>query len=261
MGREYKKSRKKKTPLQRAALQNGRPTKRIADTSNKENIPISTSSRLPQVQAQLKLCKKKYEVQRRKNLRLQRTNAQLKEANRELKTVQVPALQRQVRALQKDITSIQALATAALSRYQTRIADISNKLTSTLSENRKLRKQVKRSPLVIARAIEKGQTEAARKGSIFRIMHKGIYTNKARAIARSLVKSGVSERKIGKVIQEIGGMMGKTIKDCMSQRTVQRVVQEGGVAANMQIVHEMSQADSQYFPVCVASCSPLMKDH
>ncbi|KAJ6548832.1 hypothetical protein B0H19DRAFT_952564, partial [Mycena capillaripes] len=70
-----------------------------------------------------------------------------------------------------------------------------------------------------------------------------LYTADARAMARTLVKAGCSQEKVGSVIQYVAQKAGRTVKGKMSRRTVQRSMVEGGVAARIQLAHEMAQAD------------------
>ncbi|KAJ6506661.1 hypothetical protein C8R45DRAFT_1050930 [Mycena sanguinolenta] len=74
----------------------------------------------------------------------------------------------------------------------------------------------------------------------------GAYTADARAMARALVGAGCSQEKVGKMIEYIARMAGRSVKQKMSRRTVQRALMEGGVAARIQLTHEMAQADGRY---------------
>ncbi|KAF7349510.1 hypothetical protein MSAN_01741400 [Mycena sanguinolenta] len=71
----------------------------------------------------------------------------------------------------------------------------------------------------------------------------GAYTADARAMARALVGAGCSQEKVGKMIQYVASMAGRSVKHKMSRQTVQRALMEGGVAARIQLAHEMANAD------------------
>ncbi|KAJ7735672.1 hypothetical protein B0H14DRAFT_3898633, partial [Mycena olivaceomarginata] len=71
----------------------------------------------------------------------------------------------------------------------------------------------------------------------------GAYTADARAMARELVNAGCSQEKVGSIIQYVGQKAGRSVKKKMSRRTVQRALMEGGVAARIQLAHEMADAD------------------
>lgn len=92
---------------------------------------------------------------------------------------------------------------------------------------------------MLARAVERSRQKALKDSAKISITKRGIYTAQARQIARFLVSTGCSEKKVGRVIQSVGAMMGMMIKKRMSQRTVQRCITEGGLAAKMQAGHEM----------------------
>ncbi|KAJ7328308.1 hypothetical protein DFH08DRAFT_709625 [Mycena albidolilacea] len=71
----------------------------------------------------------------------------------------------------------------------------------------------------------------------------GAYTVDARVMAHELVNAGCSQEKVGSIIQYVGQKAGHSVKKKMSHRTVQRVLMEGGVAARIQLAHEMADAD------------------
>ncbi|KAJ7221761.1 hypothetical protein GGX14DRAFT_388880 [Mycena pura] len=71
----------------------------------------------------------------------------------------------------------------------------------------------------------------------------GAYTADARAMARELVNAGCSQEKVGSIIQYVGQKAGGSVKKKMSRRTVQRALMEGGIAARIQLAHEMVDAN------------------
>ncbi|KAF8168636.1 hypothetical protein K438DRAFT_1909600 [Mycena galopus ATCC 62051] len=83
----------------------------------------------------------------------------------------------------------------------------------------------------------------AKKKNKWNLMEKGRYTPAARAIARVLGKSGCAQGKVGTVITYIAKQAGLEVKGNMSRRTVQCSLIEGGVAARVQLAHEMAGAD------------------
>ncbi|TFK82844.1 hypothetical protein K466DRAFT_499535, partial [Polyporus arcularius HHB13444] len=74
------------------------------------------------------------------------------------------------------------------------------------------------------------------------LKQKGIYTNHARALARVLIRCGCSQRKVGEVVQLVGKALGITVLGRMSAHTVRRVVLEGGIASDLQMGFELSEA-------------------
>ncbi|KIK96708.1 hypothetical protein PAXRUDRAFT_137914, partial [Paxillus rubicundulus Ve08.2h10] len=96
---------------------------------------------------------------------------------------------------------------------------------------------------VVARSRMKPKKSPARQ-----LYSKGIYTATFRAIARRLVLAGCSQKSVGPAIQAILKALDMPVgKRCMSNRTVQRAVLEGGVAAKMQIGHEIVGTSSLTF--------------
>jgi hypothetical protein len=72
----------------------------------------------------------------------------------------------------------------------------------------------------------------------------GVYSEEARELCRVLVQAGCSQKLIGSVIEEVLASAGVNIVGpTMSERTVARAVLEGGIMADIQLGHEISQAD------------------
>ncbi|KAF8874912.1 hypothetical protein CPB85DRAFT_1201875, partial [Mucidula mucida] len=120
-----------------------------------------------------------------------------------------------------------------------KVEAVRERLEKAQKEKWALRKRCKRAEGVLARAVARTRRKAAKENSKFRVYNHGFYTRKARAMARFLISTGTSEKNVGKVIQTMGGIMGKSIDRVMSARTVQRVVAEGGLAAEMQVCQEI----------------------
>ncbi|KAF7329261.1 hypothetical protein MKEN_00187000 [Mycena kentingensis (nom. inval.)] len=97
------------------------------------------------------------------------------------------------------------------------------RLKESLKKNRALEKSRKRAKQVLEDAIAP-------------------YTQKARAIARLLLRSGTAEKNVGRVMQALGGMMGKKVSRIMSERTASRASLEGGLGGQMQACKEMVEA-------------------
>jgi len=110
----------------------------------------------------------------------------------------------------------------------------------TLDECRKkikaLHEKCRHAPEVLRKAMEK-QAE----GSKFSLIEKGVYTDEARELCRVLVSAGCSQDLVGKVVEDVLATAGiSIIGPTMSGRTVARAVLEGGIMADMQIGHEIS---------------------
>lgn len=80
-----------------------------------------------------------------------------------------------------------------------------------------------------------------------RIRQKGSYTPAFRALIRMLVESGCSRDKLGRTTFAIARLFGVTIKHTISRRTIGRCILEGGVAAELQIGHEIAHSQGSVF--------------
>ncbi|KAI1792720.1 hypothetical protein LXA43DRAFT_1060418 [Ganoderma leucocontextum] len=115
------------------------------------------------------------------------------------------------------------------------------RLRESARQLRALEKRCKRFPLVLAAHIQRARNSP----TLFRLKTKGVYTPGARALARGLILSGCSQKKVGHVIEMVGNTLGITVKGKMSAHTVRRAVVEGGVASDIQLGYEITQASSK----------------
>ncbi|KAH9915346.1 hypothetical protein B0H21DRAFT_703393, partial [Amylocystis lapponica] len=101
-----------------------------------------------------------------------------------------------------------------------------------------------RAPRAMENAISMAKKTAHKRALTLSLRHRGTFTPQARALARALVKSGCSQHTVATVIARVAHAMGASVKHNMSRRTVQRAILEGGVAAKVQLGHEMSHTAS-----------------
>jgi hypothetical protein len=71
---------------------------------------------------------------------------------------------------------------------------------------------------------------------------KGVVQEECRGMLRDLQTLNVPVEKLNEVVHVVGKGLGLKVMDNVSTRTIGRVMREGGVAAEMQIVHEIEQA-------------------
>ena len=86
--------------------------------------------------------------------------------------------------------------------------------------------------------------------------HKGIVQEECREMIRDLQTLNVPVEKLNEVVHIVGKGFGLKVMDNVSARTIGRVMREGGVAAEMQIAHEIEQAKGMHLPIhlqCVPS--------
>ena len=89
----------------------------------------------------------------------------------------------------------------------------------------------------------------------FKMMKKQRYTPLVRALACALVSAGAAEAKIGAALQEIGKALGVDINKRISSRSIGRFMLERGVAADIQLVYEILQSQSEYHKIRFSSLS------
>ncbi|KAL1697438.1 hypothetical protein GGG16DRAFT_41336 [Schizophyllum commune] len=119
---------------------------------------------------------------------------------------------------------------AKLHRRQ-RTLDASKKRSARHSPEKRKQKEAK----ICERAIQTRLRE--------RIYADGAYKPETRALMRELIRSGCSQKKAGGIIVEFGRLVGMTGPGlrCPSARSNQRFVAEGGLAADVQIVTEITR--------------------
>lgn len=75
---------------------------------------------------------------------------------------------------------------------------------------------------------------------------KGVYTARSRALIRTLVTAGCSQKNVGSVIKSVGGLLGVNISGDISKRTVRRTIIEGGVASAIQVGYALATSDCEF---------------
>jgi hypothetical protein len=104
---------------------------------------------------------------------------------------------------------------------------------ATLTKTRdRLAKRVARLPGKMQSALKKPHV----------LKEKGIFTEQARTMTRELVKVGVPVEHIGGAVKAVVQGFGVNIEGDISARSVGRITLEGGIAAQLQLVHEIQHA-------------------
>ncbi len=73
---------------------------------------------------------------------------------------------------------------------------------------------------------------------------KDAYKDSQRALARSLVLAGCTQKSVGEIIVLVGAALGIKVDRKMSRRTVHRCITEGGIASQIQVGHEIRNTES-----------------
>lgn len=124
--------------------------------------------------------------------------------------------------------------------------DVSNTQVKHQEAERKikaLKAKCNRAENAQEKAVACAKIKIIKEKSNFSLLQKGIYTNEARALARSLLNAGCSQAYVGEVIQMVCQAAGVTVPKAMSARTVKRIALEGGIAAEIQIGFEIAQTE------------------
>ena len=118
-------------------------------------------------------------------------------------------------------------------------------LAASTRQIRNLKKSVSRMPGIKVKTFKCAKDYANKENRTYKLLHKGVYSPQARELARTLVSAGCSREYVDNVIRAVCKNAGVTVQGKMSRRTVSRAILEGGVAAKIQIGHELAQADGR----------------
>lgn len=122
-----------------------------------------------------------------------------------------------------------------------RIDSLEGILAETRHKARIYARQCERIPDVKRTAVKRANKENKK----ISLLHKGVYSPVAWDLARVLTKAGCSRDYVGKVISSVCKSAGIEVKGEMSRRTVGRAILEGGIAAKIQLAHEVLQAEGK----------------
>jgi hypothetical protein len=104
----------------------------------------------------------------------------------------------------------------------------------------------------VTKALEKAQAVVPNERHMKK---KGIVQDECWEMLRDLQTLNVPVEKLNEVVHVVGRGFGLEIKDNVSTRTIGRVMREGGIASEMQLVHEIDVAKG----VLIDNC-PFEKD-
>jgi hypothetical protein len=101
--------------------------------------------------------------------------------------------------------------------------------------------------LAVARALKKAM---AGPGDLY-MKENGVIKEECREMLRELQVLNVPVEKVNAVVHVVAKGFGLKVKDNVSARAVGRIMREGGIAAEIQLVHEVEQAKGCSF---LSSC-------
>jgi hypothetical protein len=193
-----------------------------------------------------------YSLLRNERRKAARAKAAAARANAEIRKLQgnvIPSMQRQAAAQLRRLTEENTAQVVALRKRADSSAGEVSRLRAELVQTRKkvhaLQMRVHRASRALARVISKSRT-MPKNSSSRQLYRKGAYTAEFRALARRLVLAGCAQKSVGPIIQAMLKALHIPLGNrCMSARTVQRAILEGGVAAKVQLGHEIMQTKSE----------------
>ena len=268
MPRPAKTVKIKRSAAQTTQLNSVRPGQApCADVSipvvRQQTIQTAMEKKLAKTQGMLQVAEKKaatlYDTGRVVKHKLQQTvvrNNKLEAQIALLQSVKLPAAKKDAVLAVRLFDDVQAentnlknklshlmekCAVEARQAYVTR-SELKAELVDSKQKNRTLQKRCDRIPDVTANAVKRAKHNSDKENQTYRLLHKGTYKPQARELARRLVTAGCSKEYVGSVIQMICKKAGVTVQGKMSRRTVSRAILEGGIAAQIQLGHELTQA-------------------
>ena len=131
------------------------------------------------------------------------------------------------------------------SQSKAKQVDLDTKLVAFKKGNHILKKCCDRAPKIRANAVNHAKKAAKKKNRTYKFLHKGAYSLQARELAHMLVSAGCSRGWVSNVIHAVCKNAGIAVQGSMSGCTVSRAILEGGIAAKIQIGHELAQAEGK----------------
>ena len=132
------------------------------------------------------------------------------------------------------------------SQFKAKQVDLDTKLVAFKKQNHILKKCCDQAPEIKAKAVNHAKKAANKENRTYKLLHKGAYSPQARELARMLVSTGCSRGYVSNVIHAVCKNAGVAVQGSMSGCTVSRAILEGGIAAKIQIGHELAQAEGKF---------------
>lgn len=137
--------------------------------------------------------------------------------------------------------------TLQLGKSRSKLDTSKSNLKALQQEVTALRKVSKRAKAVTARGIVAVKAKISQAQSVHNLKEKGVFTEETWNIVRLLVKAGCSRNYIHEVISTILASAGIKTVGGISRPSVARILREGYFAAQIQLGHEMKNAESMTF--------------
>lgn len=153
--------------------------------------------------------------------------------------------------LEKEKSKLQSELSQCLERSQAdfrhskkQMHSLQTKLTESRRLALNLKKKNDRAVKRQNNAVSKAREQVKKEYTTHNLLSKGVYTEATRNLIRLLVKAGCSRGYVGEVIHAVLKNAGIRAVGNISRTTVSRVITEGYYAAQIQLAHEMQNAES-----------------
>lgn len=118
------------------------------------------------------------------------------------------------------------------------------------AEVRKLKHALKmrrgRAPGQKEQAIRKALERACTTPTDVYLKEKGIVKDSARDMVRTMLTNNVAAERVNTLVKSVTDFLGMTLRDGISARSAGRIMKEGGVASELQLVHEIETARGKF---------------
>jgi hypothetical protein len=119
---------------------------------------------------------------------------------------------------------------------ETSLARMQKRVASSSKTCNRLSMRLARLPEKVSRVLDQPH----------QLKEKGVIRDGTRHIVRDLVQLGVPMENVSSALEAVAQGLGMKVKGHVSTRSVGRIVLEGGVAAKLQLVHEIEQAEGVF---------------
>ena len=159
----------------------------------------------------------------------------------------IALLQKQNDTLHNELSMAMARWTSQLENTHAKLATSTSDLKTLRDKASKLRKVVICGKQQKERAMASVKKKILDQQSIHHLMQKGVFTEEICNVVRLLVKAGCSRNLIGEVISAVLKPAGITAVGSISSPSISQILCEGYFAAQIQLGHEMKNAESMTF--------------
>ena len=121
------------------------------------------------------------------------------------------------------------------------------RLKNAQKEVSKLRKSYCRATQRKNHAVETAKAKVIQQKSVHHLSNKGVFTEDTRNLVRLLFQAGCSANHISEIITAVLKTAGITTVGSISCTSISRIIREGYFAAQIQLGHEMTMAESMTF--------------